>query len=299
MNRYALYTTIYPGMERFLVDWCRSVNRQDCRDFDIWVGVDGVGTETLVSLLDQHLAVTCVSSIPGETPVSLRSRLMMEMVIRYDAIIFTDSDDVLGPDRVSAAIRGLGSADVYGCALGLMDVNGKDLGVYFGLFEDENPDAILQYNNFLGLSNTAWKSEILEKCLPVPEQCVTFDWLLAVRAWGLEARITFDSTVRMHYRQHDTNTACVIPPFSAEQIIRAAAIVTEHFRMLTAGSDGFSAQKFHTLRAAAARIETFRNAITSSDTVLDRYVTELNKLPPHRLWWLSVAHPALEDIWNC
>lgn len=285
-------------MERFLGDWCRSVNQQDCRDFDIWIGVDGVGTETPLSLLDQHIAVTCVSSMAGETPASLRCRAMLEMVARYDAIIFTDSDDLLGPDRVSAAIHGVGSADVYGCALGLMDVDGNDLGLYFGLLEDETPDGILPYRNFLGLSNTAWRSEMLKMCLPVPERCVAMDWLLAVRAWGFGARITFDGTVRMHYRQYGANVACVMPPFSSEQIVRATAVVTEHFRVVTAGGDGFSAQKLHTLQEAAAGIEIFRNTVMSSAAALDRYVTALNKLPPHRLWWLSVAHPALEDIWN-
>lgn len=299
MNRYALYTTIYPGMECFLGDWCRSVNQQDCSDFDIWIGGDGVEMEILASLLDQHFAVTCISSIPEETPVSLRSRVILEMVARYDAIIFTDSDDLLGPDRVSAAIRGVGSNDVYGCALGLMDVNGNDLGLYFGLLEDETPDGVLPYRNFLGLSNTAWKSGMLEKCLPVPEQCVAMDWLLAVRAWGFGARIAFDDTIRMHYRQYGTNVACVVPPFSAEQIIRATAVVTEHFRKVTTGAECLSAQQLRTLREASDRIDIFRNTVMSSAAALGRYVTELNKLPPHRLWWMSVAHPALEDMWNC
>ena len=298
MNRYALYTTIYPGIERFLGEWCRSVNSQDHSNFDVWIGIDNVETTTVSSLLDQRFEVIFVHALSGETPVSLRCRAMMAMVARYETIVFTDSDDILETDRVSAALSGIVDADIYGCALGLIDVGGLDLGIYFGLLKDETPDVILPYNNFLGLSNTAWRSETLEKYLPVPERCVAMDWLLAVRAWGLGAKITFDGTVRMQYRQYGANVACVIPPFSPEQIVKATAVVTEHFRAVTDSGDGFSAQKIHTLQEAAAKIEIFRNTIMSSCAALDHYVTALNKLPPHRLWWLSVAHPALEDIWN-
>jgi hypothetical protein len=299
LNRYALYTTIYPGMERFLGDWCRSVNRQDCHDFDIWIGVDGIETETVSSLLDQNYHISFVHSIVGDTPVSLRCRAMMRMVARYEAIIFTDSDDVLEPTRVSAALRGVGSADVYGCALGLMNVTGHDLGIYFGLLEGEAPDDVVPHNNFLGLSNTAWKSKALGKYLPVPEQCVAMDWLLATRAWGNGARIAFDRNIRMRYRQYGTNSACVVPPFSADQIITATAVVTDHYRMVTADESGISVRCQQRLLEAAARVEKFTKTIMLSDAELDRYVSELNKLPPHRLWWLSVAHPALEDLWNC
>ena len=298
MNRAALYTTIYPGMERFLGEWCRSVNGQGCRDFDVWIGVDNVETATVSSLLDQQLNVTYVHALAGDTPVSLRCRAMMAMAARYEAIIFTDSDDILESERVSVALSGLDASDVYGCALSLIDVDGQDLGLYFGLIEGEIPDDILPHSNFLGLSNTAWRSAALKECLPVPDHCVAMDWLLATRAWGNGAVIMFDKVIRMRYRQYGTNIACVIPPFSAEQIIRATTVVTDHYKMVT-DDPGLPAPQRQMLMEAAARIKTFSNAITSSDTLLDRYVTELNKLPPHRLWWLSVAHPALEDIWNC
>ena len=136
MNRYALYTTIYPGIERFLGEWCRSVNSQDHSNFDVWIGIDNVETTTVSSLLDQRFEVIFVHALSGETPVSLRCRAMMAMVARYETIVFTDSDDILETDRVSAALSGIVDADIYGCALGLIDVGGLDLGIYFGLLKE-------------------------------------------------------------------------------------------------------------------------------------------------------------------
>jgi len=294
----ALYTTIYPGVGRFLPDWCSSLNCQDQLEFDLWIGVDGVTTETISHLANRDGALHFVTAGHGDTPISLRCRAMSMMAAKYEAIIFTDSDDILEPTRVSAALHGLESADVHGCALGLVDVAGHDLGVYFGLDVNESPDEVIPRNNFLGLSNTAWRSDMLRKCLPAPAHCIALDWLLATRAWGRGAKITFDPVVRMRYRQYGTNTACVVPPFSAEQIIRATEVVTEHYRLVPLDDPSMPLPQRQLLREAADRVEQFRSAILSSRDILDDYVAALNQLPPHRLWWLSVAHPILEKIWN-
>lgn len=294
----ALYTTIYPGVERFLPDWCISLNCQDQPEFDLWVGVDGVTTEMISKLIGHNVAVHFVPAVSGDTPVSIRNRAMSIMAVKYDNIIFADSDDILEPTRVSAALRGLDCADVHGCALSLVDVAGHDLGIYFGLIANELPDDVIPRNNFLGLSNTAWRSDMLRKCLPAPAQCIALDWLLATRAWGHGARITFDRTPRMRYRQYGTNTACVVPPFSAEQIIMATSVVTEHYRLAPLDDPATPLPQRKLLREAADRAEKFSSAISSSHEILDDYVAALNQLPPHRLWWLSVAHPALEKIWN-
>jgi len=281
-----------------LPDWCASINGQECQDFDVWIGVDGIDTDMASKLISPNFHVNFFAATDKDTPSSLRSSILMMITSDYDLVILTDVDDVLEPSRVSAALQGIVESDLHGCALGLIELNGRDLGIYFGLNDDEDPYAIVPYNNFLGFSNTIWRTEILRKCLPIPKKCIALDWLLATRAWSNGARITFDRTIRMRYRQYGTNIARVVPPFSAVQIIRATAVVTDHYKMVT-NDPGIPAPQRQTLREAAARIGKFRDTIMSSEAVLDTYVTELNKLPPHRLWWMSVAHPALEGLWNC
>jgi hypothetical protein len=296
VKRIALYTTIYPGAARFFADWLSSVQKQDMRGFDVWIGVDGVETDPQLAVGDA--AVRLVTASEGDTPASLRCRAMAMMAAQYDAIIFTDSDDILEPTRCSAALHGLEHADVHGCALGLIDEAGRDLGIYFGLGEGEDADMILPHNNFLGLSNTAWRTGTLRKCLPVPSDCIALDWLLATRAWGHEARITFDRTIRMRYRQYGENIARVMPPFTKNQVMRATEVVSEHYRTAVIDALDFPDQRRHILQEAADRVGRFRIAISRSQYVLDTYTEALNQLPPHRLWWLSVAHPALENIWS-
>lgn len=294
----ALYTTIYPQVAPFILDWCTSVERQDNCEFDLWVGLDGITADIISSRIDSVVKVYFVFAERGETPIALRNRALLMMVQEYDKIILADSDDILEPSRIKSSLENLDCTDVYGCALGLIDGSGNDLETYFGLLAGESPDEVIPRNNFLGFSNTAWRSEMLQKCLPAPTDCIAMDWILATRAWGLGARITFDRTVRMRYRQYGENTARVIPPFSAEQIIRATSIVREHYRLVLKDDSYFSNTCRLKLEEAYQRVEKFNTAISSSQTILDDYIIALNQLPAHRLWWLSVAHPQLETIWN-
>ena len=43
----AVYTTIYSGVEPYLSDWFRSLRQQTDREFELWVGLDGLTIESL------------------------------------------------------------------------------------------------------------------------------------------------------------------------------------------------------------------------------------------------------------
>ena len=61
---------------------------------------------------------------------------------------------------------------------------------------------LLVRNNVMGLSNTAYRSDLLRRCLPIPTEAELMDWLLAVRSLALGARLQFDPEPRMWYRQY-------------------------------------------------------------------------------------------------
>ena len=298
MSKVALYTTIYSGVEQYLQDWCRSLENQGTREFDIWIGVDDIDRNVILQYIRSKWNLRFISREVDDTPISLRLRALKMMVTEYDALIFSDSDDIMEPTRVSASIQGIQSADIYGCALGLIDATGHRIGAYFGLKEGEVLDDVLPRYNFLGLSNTAWRSETLKNFLSVPKTCVAMDWYLATQAWGNGAAIIFDRTVRMRYRQYANNTAKVVPPFSTAQVINATDIVSEHYHQVQLFGSGWLASHRLKVEEASSRLNKFKIAITKSRQTCDAYVNALNQLPPHHLWWQSVAHPALEDIWN-
>src|SRR6201999_564792 len=106
----------------------------------------------------------------------------------------------------------------------------QPLGSEFNLDPVQESSQILPANNVFGFSNSAYRCELLERCLPIPKDAVLVDWYLATRAWLFGAKLSFDREVRMSYRQYGANTARVRLPFSCDQILSDSALVRRHFQ---------------------------------------------------------------------
>lgn len=297
-KRLALYTTIYTGVEQYLPSWYESILAQTDRNFDIWIGLDGLDTNSVVATIGKNVPATWVTAETDDSPAQLRDRAIARMVSEYPAIVFVDSDDVLDPTRVEAARESLFKHDVNGCAQRIIDKHGKDTGIIFQPRPGEKIGTVLPRNNIFGLSNSAYRADILARCLPIPAECILVDWFLITRAWGMDALLSFDSTCRMNYRQCATNTARVLPPFTVEYIILATERVLNHYRMIFENAPEVKNQHRITLQAARDHVEIFYNSVSTSTDTLDLYVQTLNQLPPEHIWWSCVAHPQLEDIWK-
>ena len=76
---------------------------------------------------------------------------------------------------------------------------------------------------------------MLRACLPIPAAAALVDWYLMTMAWLQGARLAFDPTPRMDYRQHGANMARIRSPFTAERVRADTALVREHFRLVLDG----------------------------------------------------------------
>jgi hypothetical protein len=297
-NRLAVHTTIYPGSERFLSEWYDSVLSQTDQRFDLWIGLDALTPAHVEAAVGRRIEAQWVDSRPGDTPADVRQHAFDALVVRYDAIVFVDADDVLEPTRVAAARDALSACDVSGCALCLTDAAGTDLGISFGAPHGADLARLLPRYNVFGLSNSAYRSATLAKCLPVPSGCVLIDWLLASRACASGATLGFDDVPRMRYRRHDNNCVPVLPPFTPRQVLAAAARVVQHYGFLLDGDWRWRKGHRQPFELARARARAFHDAMSASGDVLRRYVEALNALPAQYVWWWAVGHPALEDLWT-
>lgn len=297
LDRLALYTTVYAGVERFLPEWYASVRAQSDRDLDIWIGLDGLAPATVSGILGADSGIRWVPAPAGATPARVRGVAIDAIVARYDAVLFVDSDDVLLPTRVAAARAMLAAADVGGCALELMDATGAALDARVGAATSQDAVALLPRSNVFGLSNTAYRSEILRTCLPLPADCVLIDWFLATRAWANGATFAFDPVPRMRYRQYPANIAPMRPPFTPAQIAMATTRVIDHYRCVL-DHDGPSLNGHRAeLEQARDRVHAFAAAMQRDPRLMATYTDRLNALPSGTAWWWQVAHPALEALW--
>ncbi|WP_197018529.1 glycosyltransferase family A protein, partial [Methanoculleus sp. MH98A] len=187
VNSLALFTTVYPEGVNYLKDWFSSVNYQDTSDFDIWIGCDRLSVEEAQKAMGGRIKATWVIRSGNESPIQFRERAIREMIEQYSEVVFVDSDDILEPSRVSAAQAALQHCDGYGCSMSIISEDGRDLAIEFNRPQKKSFQDILLRNNIFGLSNTAYRSEILRKCVPFPKNCVLLDWFIATRAMNNKA----------------------------------------------------------------------------------------------------------------
>lgn len=297
-SNYAVYTTVYPAARPFLRHWYESVCQQSDCDFDLWIGADGITADEVSACLGEEPSAHWVLSGLGESGASLRLRAMELIIERYDAVIFVDSDDALINSRVASARQALLTHDVAGCALRVIDDAGRETGLVFGPEDGWSPAQLLSRHNVFGLSNTAYRASVLRRCLPFPRKCTLVDWFLATRAWMEGADLYFDRVPRMLYRQHENNTARVIPPFQASDIRRATRRVLEHFDFILPLAAHRSGGFGQSLEDACRDITVFERTVCASPSLLADYTRALNRLQPRFVWWWAVANPQLEHLWK-
>jgi len=294
-----LCTTVYRGVESYLADWYRSVQAQTDKDFQLWIGLDGIEPKAVEDAIGAHLEAVWVRLEEGSTPAEIRQQSLARIVENFDTVVLVDSDDILYPTRVEAARTALETAELTACALRLVDQRRQDLGITLTLPGQAMPDDVLPRHNVFGFSNSAYRSELLRRCLPIPADISLVDWFLATRAWLIGARLAFDPVVRMDYRQHGSNMAPIRFPFDANRVIRDTQKVSKHFQVLQASlMEHVLPDRWEQVQDVAAEVQLFSEHVVSKPKKLESYLHHLNAMNPQVVWWWDVAHPALRWMWK-
>lgn len=293
-----VYTTIYPGVEKFLAPWFQSVCRQNDSEFDLFIALDGVE--------DYYVRAFAGCSIEAEwfrgdgrgTPASIRNEAWNILAGKYETVIFVDCDDVLEPCRVSRAKKFLGRYDMTACRVRLIDEDGN--GLPGGILNDgmKFDGSDLLRTNVFGLTNSSCRCSLLRDILPIPESCRLVDWYLATKAWLGGAEMAADPVCGMAYRQHGNNTARVVYPFSPEDILEATGIVLQHYDLILAHILPKHPEHQPRFLQRRAEVAEFYEVMTYKPWSLDRYTEALNRRKIEYAWWACVAHPSLENLWK-
>ena len=254
----AVFTTIYPGVESYLPDLGSTLRQQTDTDFELWIALDSLDKRSVQQLLGCDMNANWVLAPHGSTPADIRQQALEQIVQSCSEVVLVDSDDILHPSRVQAARAALQENDLVGCALRLVDRERKNLDEFFGLPSGLTVDAVFPRNNIFGFSNSAFRCDLLKRCLPIPGSAILVDWFLATRAWLLGAKTSFDRAPRMDYRQHPANTAWVRLPFCRERIVSDTALVRQHYQLLLAApNDNYLEERYAAVEELARDVEEF------------------------------------------
>jgi hypothetical protein len=300
LQRLGVCTTIYPGVEQYLGDWYTSLLRQTDREYQLWIAVDGLDIDRACQAMGGRPDAIWVNASVGSSPAEIRQLVFARVAEACDGIVLVDSDDIMHPERLATARASLEQYDLVACALRLVDQLGNDMGKTLKLTTAENsPEKVLPRHNVFGLSNTAWRSTLLQRCLPIPAEVEIVDWFLATRAWLTGAKLAFNSNLCMNYRQHTSNMVRVCAPYNRDQVLRDTKRVCDHFRHVQSlPPEGALDIRLVELAAVAEEVEQFAAWARASPELMDKYIHKLNALDPEPIWWSSVAHPILKQLWS-
>jgi hypothetical protein len=298
-HKLALYTTMYPAVLEYLPGWYGSVRSQTDLGFELWIGLDSLTRWDIERALGCQVEAHWIAAPAGYTPGQVRQLALSQITAAGLDVVLVDSDDILHPSRVAGAREALQRSDLVACALEIVDKEGHGLNAEFNLDPALRPSQILPRSNIFGFSNSAYRCELLERCLPIPRDAVLADWFLATRAWLFGAELEFDRSVRMKYRQYGSNTARVRLPFVSAQVLSDTNLVRRHFQLLLT-SDGqrhFLQGRWTQVLSVVRDLEQFERFIQSPER-LSAYVESLNRAVNQPVWWTSVAYPPLAHIWK-
>ena len=144
------------------------------QDFQLWIGVDGLDVAALEGTPDGR-QVAWVAAAIGDTHAQVRQCALAQIVDRCDGVVMVACDDMLHPSRAAAAREALGTKDVAGCALRVVDEFGRDQQLALRPPVGTAPEEVLPRNNVFGMSNSAFTCNALRRCLPIPDEVVLVD----------------------------------------------------------------------------------------------------------------------------
>lgn len=299
-KKLGVYTTVYPAMLKYLPEWYASVQLQTDTDFELWIGLDELSRRDVEGGIGFSLNACWIQATENSTPALVRDHALRQMTVANLDVVLVDSDDVLHPGRVASARQSLRNSDLAACALEIVDEAGQSLGSEFNLDPAMMPSQVLPRNNVFGFSNSAYRCDLLDRCLPIPRDAVLVDWYMATRAWLFGAELSFDHNVRMKYRQYGANTARVRLPFWPDQILSDSLLVRKHFQLLLASADqeDFVPGRWAELLRVARDFEQFERYIHQSPDNLNAYLDSLNRAVKQPIWWTSVAYSPLAHMWK-
>ena len=206
-KKIAVLTTIFPMKMLYLKRFFNSLEAQTHKDFDVIVINDGF--EELGYLKDEYNNLNIIEEISRSTPAKNREFGINLVIERgYDILVFADSDDYFGDNRIQVSIEKLRVFDIIVNDLSLFNEKGIFSKNYFSARIENNSTIdfdFIQDKNIFGLTNTALNVSILDKVV-FDSETVAVDWYLFKRLLAKKLRAVFTSDTVSYYRQYEGNS---------------------------------------------------------------------------------------------
>jgi len=218
--------------EQYLLDFLDSLKDQTYHIFDLIIVNDGY--PDFHKIRSQYTSLSIIELNPSTSPVKNREvgiNYVLEQ--NYDILIFGDSDDYFKNNRIETSLRKLQEHDIVVNDLTLFNQNGIFNEKYLSNRVLNNSEITLEmilHKNIFGLSNTALRCSILEKCT-FSSELIALDWYLFTILLLKGHKAIFTNETVTFYRQHGHNIVG-LGQRSKESLLRTLSVKEKHYGVL-------------------------------------------------------------------
>lgn len=230
----AVFSVVYPGTEKFLPEFLKSLSKQTDSDFVLYLINDNFGD--LKYYLKQLSFPVKINNAKGLPAFLRKTGIEWLKGEGIESVIFADADDYFSENRIETAKKLLVKHDIAFNELVLFGEHFNSpvpmLKTFYKEGEEITDKDLVNYN-CLGMSNTAVRTDnIPEIMMEIPDSHIAFDWALFALALHSGARAVFTEMAKTWYRQHNNNIASPLL-ISDAQILRGVHVKLEHYSLLS------------------------------------------------------------------
>ncbi|MFW9972901.1 MAG: glycosyltransferase, partial [Candidatus Odinarchaeota archaeon] len=231
-NNTLLIGVIFPGLEKYLNDYCRSINTQNVNDFDILILNDNYPRS--FPLRNDNIQIINIKK--RMTPAEIRMFAIRNAVEnRYKYIVFSDADDFFSKNRIFLSVKKLKKFNFVYNNLILVNESGEMIHQsfydFFKIKKQYNSYLDIVDRNLFGLSHTSARVENLEN-LYIPKEIKAVDWWIFSVLLLSNCVGGFIKDTTTFYRQSDINLARINRKIDESLVFLGIKVKKIHYKNL-------------------------------------------------------------------
>lgn len=286
-----VFTTVYKIMEDYLIDFLNCLNAQTYLDYKLLILNDGL--ENLSSYINNYNFDVEIIDIKGNLSISEVRQKGIEYCIKnkYEYIIFADSDDYFSNDRIEKSLDYLKSGnDIIINNLSIVNNNKIPMcNDYFRELIGKKISFIDEIDgNYFGLSNTAVRTELLKKVIPIPKYIEVVDWwIFSILCYHTD-KIYFVKNVYTYYRQYANNYIGAKKVLNKDAIMKGIKVKRHQYYSLYRYFLESDLNMSKYFKCKSDNFNKLENLLNWDMSNFDRYIKILNSRNHNNSWWSNI-----------
>jgi len=289
-NNALLIGVIYPKVQKYLADYCKSIKSQDTNNFDILILNDGF----IVGFPLKNKRITIIDIKNKLTLAEIRM-LGIKYAIEndYKYVIFSDTDDYFSLNRISVSINKLEKYDFVFNELYL--INEKKEVIQKSFYN--NTLKKIEYINYLeiinrnlfGLGNAAVKVNRL-KDLFIPKEIIAVDWWIFSMLLLNKCKGGFIKEAITYYRQHTNNFVGISKKLNKTILHKGIKVKQIHYKNLSIYCEERKMKEAAKIYYKKLEEINTLNKYIQDDSFCKRYIEVINKNynKVYSGWWSEI-----------